>query len=1088
MNNKFKRAISSVLAFVMLFSSFVVMNVGNVFAAAPEAGQTYTWNLGTLSDFVAGSTVSSDDGIFEYAATGGGKYHSADYGFAVKPNDTLKVKVAGNATISLKLSIYAPSGSKFTVTNSAGTEIGSVDAHVDTDKTENSYDYVGGADTLTFTYSGSGQGYLGLITVVNAAAAKGEAKSFELWLDDIATDGVIEPGDVEVAGDSTLELIGNGTTKYTVFKSDLTRAGKTVNAYKAGNRPSTASNMTSIPKSGDGTCIVFKPVANGMFNVYFTSTSFINIWDFASEDATTSKQNASETAAESFAVQVEVGHTYVVSSSNKTNSCGFAGFEYAVDEAVNVNVTVDSNAIGNAQISLVDADFGTTKATVTKDTTSVTLLKGHSYVLKSNDGGKKPLVSGATSFKCDGSDIAITIEDVPDTTLTGKITGADEDFDVTSVTSLKFTSMVDSEISYTTTNISADGTYTIDTIKPGEYNTSVVSTKGYQTKDRVSVSTDASKNVNEVYCEPLLKSKYVLPEEMNGSPLTFTGVGENNSTSVVASNGATIVVPVNGKQKVTVAGWYAGTWNINGENEVTATSSSNATNPVTNSYTTDGTETSVTINVTSAPTYFYWITVEDAAKEFVSEISVPGDYDTLTEAVAAINAMSRPDGESGRVTINLTADLQEQVNMTAPYVTLNGNGHTISWYYGQSCTYYSVGTDGLYSETLFRDKYDKTEGSGTLWGGVFIVRGDNFKAVNTTFKNTFNYEVTDKEIEDGAERTDATLGLRTKSQDVAAYAHKERSNAFYIEADNIEAVDCKILSSQDTFGRNGSTVKNYNTYFKNCVIGGNVDYICGEFSALFENCELQWKTYPGDEANNAKIGYIVAPKTSPYVFRNCTVTSDDASVSPVGYYGRTWGAKSNATFINTKTNGYINENGWTEMTKGDLGSAIFKEYKNRSDKSSATAFESSNGVQLTDDDYNAFDDTTVLDDFVPESYNPAVVENIQTVATGDDLIVYGEISEDAVDNNDFAGFTVSTATDLFGQNSITSDTVYGTVEYDGGKISAEDGKYIVAVLLAGGANADSIYIRGINGTDDEVLYKGIATATKTATAVAEDAE
>jgi hypothetical protein len=292
-----------------------------------------------------------------------------------------------------------------------------------------------------------------------------------------------------------------------------------------------------------------------------------------------------------------------------------------------------------------------------------------------------------------------------------------------------------------------------------------------------------------------------------------------------------------------------------------------------------------------------------------------------------------------------------------------------------------------------------------------------------------------------------------------------------------------MLSSQDTFGRNGSTNNNYHTYFKNCVIGGNVDYICGEFSALFENCELQWKTY-SDKSNDA-IGYIVAPKTSPYVFRNCTVTSDDASVSPVGNYGRTWGTKSNATFINTKTNGYISKTGWAEMNSGEFSSATFKEYKNRSDKSSATAFETSKGVQLTDADYNAFDDTTVLGSFVPESYNSAVVENIQTVATGDDLIVYGEISEDALENNDFAGFTVSTVTDLFGQNSITSDTVYETVEYDGGEISADEGKYIVAVLLAGGANADSIYIRGINGTDDEILYKGIATVAK---AAAENAE
>ena len=35
---------------------------------------------------------------------------------------------------------------------------------------------------------------------------------------------------------------------------------------------------------------------------------------------------------------------------------------------------------------------------------------------------------------------------------------------------------------------------------------------------------------------------------------------------------------------------------------------------------------------------------------------------------------------------------------------------------------------------LQRDKYSYVEGNGSLWGGVFIVRGDNFIAEDTTFK------------------------------------------------------------------------------------------------------------------------------------------------------------------------------------------------------------------------------------------------------------------------------------------------------------------------------------------------------------------
>ncbi|MFR2511731.1 MAG: hypothetical protein ACLS9K_06695 [Lachnospira eligens] len=47
--------------------------------------------------------------------------------------------------------------------------------------------------------------------------------------------------------------------------------------------------------------------------------------------------------------------------------------------------------------------------------------------------------------------------------------------------------------------------------------------------------------------------------------------------------------------------------------------------------------------------------------EFKSEINVPGDYDTLNEASDAILGMqNRPEGEAGRVTINLTSDVFEQ--------------------------------------------------------------------------------------------------------------------------------------------------------------------------------------------------------------------------------------------------------------------------------------------------------------------------------------------------------------------------------------------------------------------------------------------
>ncbi len=318
--------------------------------------------------------------------------------------------------------------------------------------------------------------------------------------------------------------------------------------------------------------------------------------------------------------------------------------------------------------------------------------------------------------------------------------------------------------------------------------------------------------------------------------------------------------------------------------------------------------------------------------EFKAQLTVPGDYATLTEAVAAIKAMTRPEGEAGRVTIKLAADIQEQVVFDAPYITVDGSKpdggkYEINWYYGQSGKYYSVGEGGLYDHQLFMDKYEKTEASGSLWGGVAIIRGDYFRTVNTIYRNTFNYEVTDKEIEDGCESVG--VGLRTKDSNVQAYTAKERSNAFYIEASSIELDNCEVLSSQDAFGRNGTPKSPCSVYVKNSVIGGNTDYICGEFKALFDNCELQWFTYANDATHNAAVGYIVAPKTDPYVFRNCEITTRGAEGTDpvVGLYGRTWGSGSKTYFVNCETNGHISNDGWGKMNATDVD-FVFAEYGN----------------------------------------------------------------------------------------------------------------------------------------------------------------
>lgn len=771
----------------------------------------------------------------------------------------------------------------------------------------------------------------GLIDVKHIAEPEANVENFTFVMDEQAVDGVVKTGEYKF-GDSTLILggqtVGGVITQYTV-KPDkkVTINGVEHDAYTSGKRHADANNIPELPGEGDGCLATFTPAAKGMMTVYYNSTSFIRVHTF-NADGTKEGFVDSETGLTSYSFKVVPGKTYVMSTTGKTNNMFYAGYSYVADEKITVPVTVnniDATIGSGLKLSLVDDQLGGDEISLSTTTKSLKLLKGHTYRVSSNDGGVKPLVGDSQTFTVTGDEVTITLNNVPDVELTGKIVGTD----ASNVTKLVFTNNTSGTVNEAT--ITGDS-YKVS-VKPGEYTTSVETKDGSTTYDRASVKAGVD-NVNDVYVEkddPASKRDYSYTRVPS---LTTTGsiAVENGKPHTVAGADSSLTIPVKGKAKITISTYYAFNFTVNGEKYDSTETDKGYTSVGTTSKTDTFemvVEGDAVVNF-GATTYITGISVIPMT-EFKSEINVPGDYDTLNEASDAILGMqNRPEGEAGRVTINLTSDVFEQVVMAAPYVTLKGNGHTISWYYGVGTKYYSIDpATGLYNKTLAMDKYSSEEGNGSLWGGVFIVRGNNFIAENTTFLNTYNYYLTEAEKTDIA-GSNLAVDRLAEGVDVSDYKFKERSNAFYIEADNIEVFNCSILSSQDTLGRNGSTNYGYHAYFNGCTIGGNVDYICGEFAAVFDNCKLQWKTYKNDENNNAKIGYIVAPKTSPYVFRNCEVTTDGAhgDAAVLGKYGRTWGANSNASFIECETNGYIDSEGWTEMSNGEKASAIFNEYNN----------------------------------------------------------------------------------------------------------------------------------------------------------------
>lgn len=894
------------------------MKIKNLTLVESKDNGDRTWNFRKGSDLIGSNgkliqgTTGEVNGLVIDATTG--KFDSTRSDWAqFNTGAVVKIPVKG----SCEITIGSYKEKQATI---EGTEVGT---------TEFKYTYSGAAGYVDLV--ATADGYIGSIDVKHIAEPEANVENFTFVMDEHAVDGVVKTGEYKF-GDSTLTLggqtVGGVITQYTV-KPDkkVTINGVEHDAYTSGKRHADANNIPNLPGEGDGCLATFTPAAKGMMTVYYNSTSFLRVHTF-NADGTKEGYVDSETGLTSYSFKVVPGKTYVMSTTGKTNNMFYAGYSYVADEKITVPVTVnniDATIGSGLRLSLVDDQLGGDEISLSTTTKSLKLLKGHTYRVSSNDGGVKPLVGDSQTFTVTGDAVTITLNNVPDVELTGKITGTD----ASNVTKLVFTNNTSGTVNEAT--ITGDS-YKVS-VKPGEYTTSVETKDGSTTYDRASVKAGAE-NVNDVYVEkddPASKRDYSYTRVPSLATAGSIAV-ENGKPHTVARADSSLTIPVKGKAKVAISTYYAFNFTVNGEKYDSTETDKGYTSVGTTSKTDTFemvVEGDAVVNF-GATTYITGISVVPMT-EFKSEISVPGDYDTLNEASDAILGMqNRPEGEAGRVTINLTSDVFEQVVMAAPYVTLKGNGHTISWYYGVGTKYYSIDpATGLYNKTLAMDRYSSEEGNGSLWGGVFIVRGNNFVAENTTFLNTYNYYLTEAEKTDIA-GSNLSVDRLAEGADVSDYKFKERSNAFYIEADNIEVFNCSILSSQDTLGRNGSANYGYHAYFNGCTIGGNVDYICGEFAAVFDNCKLQWKTYKNDENNNAKIGYIVAPKTSPYVFRNCEVTTDGAhgDIAVLGKYGRTWGANSNASFIECETNGYIDSEGWAEMSNGEKASAIFNEYNN----------------------------------------------------------------------------------------------------------------------------------------------------------------
>lgn len=259
-----------------------------------------------------------------------------------------------------------------------------------------------------------------------------------------------------------------------------------------------------------------------------------------------------------------------------------------------------------------------------------------------------------------------------------------------------------------------------------------------------------------------------------------------------------------------------------------------------------------------------------------------GDFSNLQEAVDSI-----PENNNEKITINIRPGVyMQKVSITKSFISLIGEDaeNTIITYNDSA------------NNLLANGEKMRTFNSYTLY-----VYGDDFYAENIT-------------IENSAGPGDLV------GQAVAVYA----------DGDRFKMKNCRMLGCQDTLftaplppkpveGKNfggpgeGNPKRNLRQYFENCFIKGDIDFIFGSATAVFNKC-----TIFSNNRNNDVNGFITAASTPQevqfgYVFVDCALLSDAPKATV--FLGRPWREFAKTVFINCYMGEHIIPQGWNDWGK-----------------------------------------------------------------------------------------------------------------------------------------------------------------------------
>lgn len=265
----------------------------------------------------------------------------------------------------------------------------------------------------------------------------------------------------------------------------------------------------------------------------------------------------------------------------------------------------------------------------------------------------------------------------------------------------------------------------------------------------------------------------------------------------------------------------------------------------------------------------------------VDKSGANGAYKTIAEAINAV-----AEGSAIKIMPGL---YREKLVITKKGLSLIGIDPAKTIIYG-----FEADAGDIDSNILVDVAYSKGEGSEPEANCYF-------NAANITF---YNKGAEWNKAWGGSERRSITLALRG--------------------VDKAVLENCVFLAQQDTlYWRSGRV------YAHNCYIEGDVDYICGGATVLFDDCHIHSIKYGNSSiivaAAGADTGYsATAEFANGFVFRNCEITADksfedakDGSKVTLARGSWTGGSstpdvRAKTVFLNTKIHGAVNSAKWAD--------------------------------------------------------------------------------------------------------------------------------------------------------------------------------